>query len=250
LKVGAARVPSPDVRFGPPALRSLRGNSASPSWLRWFPRPSQGPGQPRPATRVEVPGKGLGRQTRGRRLAACGTRATLTPAQARSEAQPRAAFPPIHRHAARRSLAQRSRPFTGTQRGAASRSVPAHSQARSEAQPRAAFPPIHRHAARRSLAQRSPPLTGTQRGAASRSVPAHSQARSEAQPRAAFPPTHRHAARRSLAQRAIRVAPPRRQSAQTGPPPRSGRTQSAARKAAGRAEARPGFAGQGWPRNR
>ncbi len=127
MKVGAARIPSPDVRFGPPALRSLRGNCASPSWLRWFPRPSQGHGQPRPATRVEVPGKGLGRQTRGRRLAACGTRATLTPAQARSEAQPRAACPPIHRHAARRSLAQRARPLTGTQRGAASRSVPSGS---------------------------------------------------------------------------------------------------------------------------
>jgi len=69
----------------------------------------------------------------------------------------------------------------------------------------------------------------------------------EATPSAAYPAcevalarrsTLRHAARRSLALRAIRAALPQRQSAQTGPPLRAGRTPSAARMAAGRAEAR------------
>ena len=81
----------------------------------------------------------------------------------------------------------------------------------------------------------------------------------EATPSAAYPAcevalarrsTLRHAARRSLAQRAIGVALPRRQSAQTGSPLRAGRTSSAARMAAGRAEARLARRGHGWPRSR
>ena len=77
------------------------------------------------------------------------------------------------------------------------------------------------------------------------------------QPRAACigcnatrPSTVRHAARRSLAPRAIRVAPLRRQSAPTGSPHRGGRTRSAARKAAGRAEARRARRGHAWPAER
>jgi len=80
--------------------------------------------------------------------------------------------------------------------------------------------------------------SGTQRAAGSRRVP----------PRRLS--TLRHAASRRLAPRAIRVAPPRRQSAQNGPPHPAGRTPSAARKAAGRAEARRAQRGQGWPAER
>ncbi len=48
LWAGVTHIPSPGVRFGHPALRSLRGNCASPSWLRWLPRPARGHGRPRP----------------------------------------------------------------------------------------------------------------------------------------------------------------------------------------------------------
>jgi hypothetical protein len=100
----------------------------------------------------------------------------------------------------------------GTQRGAASRCV------------RHVSLVLHpRHAARRSLASRAPRFLG--------SPPS---ARSEAQPRAACHP----------------AGTTRRPSAQTGSTPHSGRTQSAARKAAGRAEARPARRGQGWPAGR
>ena len=39
---GVAHAPSPDVRFGHPALRSLHAGCASPSWLRWPPSPAPG----------------------------------------------------------------------------------------------------------------------------------------------------------------------------------------------------------------
>ena len=55
---------------------------------------------------------------------------------------------------------------------------------------------------------------------------------------------------RKPALRAIRAAPPRRPCAQTGSQHRTGRTTSAARKAAGRAEARQARRGQGWPAGR
>jgi len=43
LWVGSAHAPSPDVRCGPPGLRSLPVRCASPSWLRLLPEPgSQG----------------------------------------------------------------------------------------------------------------------------------------------------------------------------------------------------------------
>ena len=38
----AAHAPSPDVRFGHRALRSLHAGCASPSWLRWPPSPALG----------------------------------------------------------------------------------------------------------------------------------------------------------------------------------------------------------------
>jgi hypothetical protein len=52
------------------------------------------------------------------------------------------------------------------------------------------------------------------------------------------------------APRALRVALPRRQSAPAGSPPLSGRTPSAARNAAGRAEALRARRGHGWPGGR
>jgi hypothetical protein len=83
-KAGVAPARSPDVRFGPPGLRSLRGNCASPSWLRWFPRPSHGQGRPRPGLafsgrggcgRIEAHSAWHGyRLTRGGRLVACPAR--------------------------------------------------------------------------------------------------------------------------------------------------------------------------------
>jgi hypothetical protein len=39
---GVAHAPSPDVRFGHPALRSLHAGCASPSWLRLPPSPALG----------------------------------------------------------------------------------------------------------------------------------------------------------------------------------------------------------------
>ncbi len=166
-----------------------------------------------------------------------------------------AGLPKRHQtHASIQTISQRanrpSGPSPGTQRGKASRSVPtvpaAPAQARSEAKPPAACQPSQRpqprHAARQSLAQRAHrpngPSPGTQRGEASRSVPTSQR------------PQPGHAARQSLAQRAKRVAPPGRQSAQTGRQFRRGRTSSAARKAAGRAEARQARRGQGWPAGR
>jgi len=39
---GAARAPSPDVRYAHPGLRSLGGGCASASCLRWPPTPAPG----------------------------------------------------------------------------------------------------------------------------------------------------------------------------------------------------------------